>query len=98
MFIGKFVVLYFDDIPIYSKTKEDDIEHLKQVCLTLRKESLYANLKKCDFMTHRVIFLGFVVTPEGIVADPEKVRSIVEWPVPTSVHEVRSFQGLATFY
>jgi len=98
MFIDKFVVVYFDDILINSKTKEDHIEHLKQVCLTLRKENLYANLKKYDFMTHRVIFLGFVVTLEGVAADPEKVRSIVKWPVPTNVHEVRSFHGLATFY
>ena len=49
-------------------------------------------------MTHRVIFLGFVVTPEGVSADPEKVRAIVEWPTPSNVHDVRSFHGLATFY
>ena len=98
MFIGKFVVVYFDDILIYSKTKEDHLDHLRQVCLTLRKESLYANLGKCAFLTQRVIFLGFVVTPEGVSADPEKVKSIVEWPTPTTVFDVRSFHGLATFY
>ena len=98
MFIGKFVVVYFDDILIYSKTKEDHLDHLRQVCLTLRKESLYANLGKCAFLTHRVIFLGFVMTPEGVSADPEKVKSIVEWPTPTTVFDVRSFHGLATFY
>jgi len=97
-FIEKFVVVYFDDILIYSKTKADHLTHLRQVCQVLRKDSLYANIKKCDFLTHRVIFLGFVVTSEGVSADPAKIKSIVEWPVPKSIHDVRSFHGLATFY
>ena len=92
------MVVYFDDILIYSRTKEDHLDHLQQVCQVLRQESLYANLKKCDFLTTRIIFLGFVVTPDGLTVDPEKVRAIEEWPVPQSVHEVRSFHGLATFY
>ena len=94
----KFVVVYFDDILIYSKTKELHLKHLHQVFHTLRTKILCANLKKCCFMTTRIIFLGFVVTPEGVTADPEKVRSIAEWPIPKNVHEVRSFHGLATFY
>ena len=97
-FMGKFVVVYFDDILIYSKTKESHLNHLRQVCTTLRKESLYANLKKCEFLTHRITFLGFVVTHDGVTIDPEKIKSIVEWSVPRTVHDVRSFHGLATFY
>ena len=77
-FIGKFVVIYFDDILIYSKTKDDHLNHLRQVCQSLRQDSLYANRKKCEFMTHRTIFLGFVVTTEGVSADPKKVKSIIE--------------------
>ena len=97
-FIGKFVVVYFDDILIYSRTKKDHLNHLKQVCQALRQDSLYANLKKYEFMTHRVVFLGFIVTNEDVSTDLEKVRSIVEWPTPQSIHDIRSFHGLATFY
>jgi len=97
-FTRKFLVVYFDDILIYSKTKEDHLNHLRLVCQTLRENILYANPKKCEFMTTRIIFLGFVVTPEGVFANPKKVKAIVEWPVPASIHDVCSFHGLATFY
>ena len=97
-FMGKFVVVYFDDILIYSKSKDQHLTHLEQVCTALRKESLYANLKKCSFFTDKVIFLGFVVSSEGVSADPQKIKAIVDWPEPKTIHEVRSFHGLATFY
>ena len=97
-FIGVFVVVYFDDILIYSRTREDHLDHLQRVCQVLKTESLYANPKKCAFMTDHIIFLGFVVISNGVSADPEKIRAIVEWPVPKSVHDVRSFHGLASFY
>ena len=73
------------------------MDHLKQVCVALRTENLYANLKKCSFFTN-VIFLGFVVSSKGVSADPQSVQAIVEWSMPTNVHEVRSFHGLTTFY
>ena len=97
-YMRKFVVVYFDDILIYSRTKENHLDHLRQVCTALRKENLFANLKKCEFMTSRITFLGFIVTLEGVSTDPKKIRSVVEWPTPKNIHEVRSFHGLATFY
>ncbi|RVW45061.1 Transposon Ty3-I Gag-Pol polyprotein [Vitis vinifera] len=97
-FIGRFVVVYFDDILIYSRSCEDHEEHLKQVMCTLRAEKFYINLKKCTFMSPSVVFLGFVVSSKGVETDPEKIKAIVDWPVPTTIHEVRSFHGMATFY
>ena len=96
--MGKFLVMYFDDILIYSNSKEQHVDHLTQVCTTLRKESLYVNLKKCSFFTNRVVFLGFIVSSGGVSADPQKVQVIVEWPEPKNIHEIRSFHGLTSFY
>ena len=97
-FMGKFLVVYFIDILIYSKSKEQHLDHLTQVCTTLKKESLYGNLKKCSFFTNKVIFLGFIVSSEGVSTNPHKVQAIVDWPKPKNIHEIRSFHELASFY
>ena len=97
-FIGRFVVVYFDDILIYSKNLEEHVMHLKSVLEILRKERLFANLKKCTFCTDKLVFLGFVVSKRGIEVDEEKVKAIQEWSTPTTVSQVRSFHGLASFY
>jgi hypothetical protein len=64
----------------------------------LRKEKLYANLKKCSFCMENVVFLGYIISAKGIQVDEEKVKAIKEWPTPKSITEVRSFHGLASFY
>jgi hypothetical protein len=97
-FIGKFVVVYFDDILMYNTNLDEHIEHLRCVLDVLRCEKLYANFKKCTFCMEKVVFLGYIVGTKGIEEDQEKVKTIKEWPTPKSITELRSFHGLASFY
>ena len=87
-FIGRFVVVYFDDILIYSRSLEEHLDHLCAVFNALRDTHLFSNLEKCTFCTDRASFLGYVVTPQGIEVDQAKVEAIHSWPIPCTVTQV----------
>jgi hypothetical protein len=97
-YVGKFVVVYLDDILIFSKTAKEHLSHLRQVLQTLRENRFYANPKKCDFMKEEISFLGHWASANGLKVDPEKVRAVADWKVPKDVHGVRSFLVLANYF
>ncbi|GJU82898.1 reverse transcriptase domain-containing protein, partial [Tanacetum coccineum] len=97
-YLDKFVIVFIDDILIYSKTKEDHEVHLGLVLELLRKEKLYAKFSKCEFWLQEVHFLGHVVNQNGIHVDPSKIEAVKNWKTPTTPSEIQSFLGLAGYY
>jgi hypothetical protein len=96
--LDKFVVVFIDDILVYSKSTYEHEEHIRIVLQRLRDHLLYAKFSKCEFWIDEVPFLGHVISTEGITVDPGKVRDVLDWKPPKSVHQVRSFLGLAGYY
>ena len=92
------VIVFIDDILVYSKSNQEHEEHLRNVLSILREKKLYAKFSKCEFWLNEVAFLGHVISGKGISVDPRKIEAVVEWEVPTNVIEVRSFLGMAGYY
>nr|GEW77887.1 putative reverse transcriptase domain-containing protein [Tanacetum cinerariifolium] len=97
-YLDKFVIVFIDNILVYSKTKEEHEEHLRIMLGTLRQEKLYAKFSKCELWFGQVVFFGHIVSADGITMDSAKVEAITKWPRPKTVTEVRSFLGLAGYY
>jgi hypothetical protein len=91
-------VVYLDDILVFLHDESKHKEHVKMVLERLRQYGLYANLKKCEFKTREVGFLGFVVGRDGVSMEPGRITTIREWPEPKSIKELLTFLGFANFY
>ncbi|KAK4685054.1 putative transposase, partial [Tremellales sp. Uapishka_1] len=97
-FLDIFVIVYLDDILIFSNTREEHVNHVNQVLQRLKDNSLWANAEKCRFFQHEVDFLGYLVSDTGIRMDPKKISAVTDWPIPKSVHDIQVFLGFANFY
>ena len=97
-YLDKFVLVFIEDILVYSKSKEEHEEHLHIVLQVLREHQLYAKFSKCDFYKPQIHYLGHIISKKGIAVDPEKIKDIEDWPTPTSVTNIRSGFGLLGYY
>ncbi|GJX77431.1 putative reverse transcriptase domain-containing protein [Tanacetum coccineum] len=97
-YLDKFVIIFIDDILIYSKNKEEHEEHLKLILEFLKKEELYAKFSKCEFWIPKVQFLGHVIDSRGIHVDPAMIESIKDWASPKTPMEIHQFLGLVGYY
>ena len=88
-YLDKFVLVFINDILVYSKTQEEHEEHMEIVLQTLRKHKLYANFIKCNFYQRKIQYLGHAISEDGIAVDPEKIKEIMEWPIPKDVEDIR---------
>jgi hypothetical protein len=96
--LDKFVVVFIDDILVYSRNEEEHAGHLHVVFQHMREHRLYAKLSKCDFWLKEIKFWGHTISQDGIAVDPEKVQEVMNWKPPTTVRQIRSFLGLAGYY
>ena len=97
-YLRKFVLVFFDDILIYSRGLKEHCQHIELALEVLRSHRLFANKKNCSFAYPKLEYLGHILSGRGVEVDLEKIRSIKQWPIPTNVREVRGFLGLTGYY
>lgn len=97
-YLDKFVLVFLDDVLVYSQNKADNEEHLRLVLQVLREQQLYDKLSKCSFYQRKVQYLGYIISKEGITVDPKNITTIIEWPTPKNMTNVRSFIGMEGYY
>ena len=97
-YLDTFMIVYLDDIVVYSKTIDEHLQQLELVFKRLRQHKLYAKLEKCKFMQREIKFLGHIISANGIKVNPAKVKAITDWPTPHTVKHVRSFLGISGYY
>ena len=97
-YLRKFVLVFFDDILIYSKSLEDHVCHVAAVMDLLRSYTLYAKKSKCCFGVSQVEYLGHYISAKGVSIDPKKVEALAQWPVPSTIKQLRGFLGLTRYY
>ena len=96
--LRKFVLVFFDDILVYSSSLQEHLKHVVEVLNILREQQLYAKRSKCAFAQTQVEYLGHIITAEGVKADPRKIEGMMKWPKPENVKQLRGFLGLTGYY
>jgi hypothetical protein len=94
----KFVLVFMDEILVYSKTMDEHLEHLKLVFNTLQDNKLFAKMSTCSFAQSQLEYLGHIISDKGVATDPAKTAAMLKWPIPTTVTELRGFLGLTGYY
>jgi hypothetical protein len=97
-YLRKFVLVYFDDVLIYSKSEEEHVKHLAAVLQLMRENQLTAKKSKCEFAVPQVEYLGHIISSSGVATNPSKIKDMQSWPLPKSIKQLRSFMGLTGYY